>query len=232
MRILHFTDGFLPFIGGGETLIRNLCQVQRARCHTVAIAAGALPGCAREDLIDGVPVFRRRAADEQILTDPSMLARFVEDAKDIKRRLRPDVVHVHGSALSAWINHLSARSLPVAHATIVTLHARLRIPEQVQRQVLAAADAVTAVSESMKEEFSKLASIRSEPICVVHNAIAVPPVEPTRPYFKPVTALCYGRLVHDKGFDVALRALAEIPECACYFCRRRHCKNEPRAAGV
>jgi glycosyltransferase involved in cell wall biosynthesis len=212
MRILHSTDSYLPHIGGGETLIRNLCLEQRARGHVVAITAASLPGYPQEELIDDIPVFRRRAADEKILTDPHLLRHFVEDARKIKQRWQPDIVHVHGTALSSWINYLSTTADARSCANIVTLHGLLRLPESVQRRILEQADIVTAVSESLKSEFTDLVSARGDAIRVIYNGIAAPKIAPTAICFEPAKALCYGRLVDDKGFDVALHALAEVPE--------------------
>jgi glycogen(starch) synthase len=212
MRILHSTDSYLPHIGGGETLIRNLCLEQRARGHVVAITAASLPGCPREELIDDIPVFRRRAADEKLLTDPRLLRCFVEDASEIKQRWQPDIVHVHGTALSSWINYLSTTTDARSCVNIVTLHGPLRLPELVQRRVLTQADVVTAVSESLKGEFTELVSDRKDAIRVIYNGIATPKIIPTAIRFEPIRALCFGRLVDDKGFDIALHALTELPE--------------------
>jgi len=210
MRILHFADGYLPRIGGIGTLVRNLCRVQTTRGHSVAVATGALPGCALEDEIDGVPIFRRPAPDLDLTRDPGLLIRFVEAGVAIKQRWRPDIVHVHGSQLSAWINLLSGKAWPCP--TVVTLHARLHLPRGVQQRVILEADMVTAVSGSLREEFADLAAARSEPMRVVINGLSAPHLAPSPLVFRPATALCYGRLVTEKGFDVALRALAQTSE--------------------
>ena len=77
-------------IGGTETFVRALCRAQMARGHVVAVAAGALPGCAEEDEIDGIPVHRRPVPDVQLAVDPGVLGRLVEASRATKRAFRPE----------------------------------------------------------------------------------------------------------------------------------------------
>jgi glycogen synthase len=210
MRILHFADSYLPRVGGIETLVRELCRAQSARGHYVAVATGALPGHGRDDVIDGVAVFRRPAEDQELVRDPRLLVRFVENAATIKRRFRPDIVHVHGWQLSAWLNILSGTPMP--HATLVTLHGSLKLPHAVQERVLAEAEIVTAVSASLRNEFAEIFPTHAKSIRILYNGVAAPALQPNPLVFRPPTALCYGRLVGQKGFDIALRAFANIPD--------------------
>jgi glycogen(starch) synthase len=45
---------------------------------------------------------------------------------------------------------------------------------------------------------------------VIHNGLECPPVEPSCLSFKNPTLLCLGRLIKDKGFDLAIKALKNI----------------------
>ncbi|MGH6742688.1 MAG: glycosyltransferase, partial [Bradyrhizobium sp.] len=170
MRVLHFMDAYLPHIGGTETLVRSLCEVQRARGHAVAVSAGAVPGHEGQGLIegkdlieggngliDGVPVFRRKGLDQDLAKRPDLFLRLVADAAAIKRQWAPDVVHCHACGVSGWINLLTGKSYP----NVVTLHSStLRLPRGIQERMLVEAACVTAVSISMRGGFAEQAANR------------------------------------------------------------------------
>ncbi len=210
MRILHWNDGFLPHIGGTETLVRDLCRAQMACGHVVAVAAGGLPGCAEQDCIDGIPIYRRPMPDVHLAQNPGLMGRLVQACAEVKRTFRPDIVHVHGSGMSSWFHVLTRQAWPCP--AVVTLHAPVRLPEAVRRRVLMEADAVTTVSDSMRVELGDICAGRKKPVQVVHNGMAWPELPPAPLCFRPATMLCLGRVVVEKGFDVALRALAKIPD--------------------
>jgi glycogen(starch) synthase len=99
----------------------------------------------------------------------------------------------------------------VSCPTVVSLHAPIRLPAAVLRRLLTEVEAVAAVSASMKQQFSPLLAARTGPVRVIHNGLAFP-AEPPAPLRQPATALCLGRMVHEKGFDIALRALSQVPQ--------------------
>lgn len=209
MRILHWNDGYYPRIGGTETLVRDLCHVQQAAGHLVTVVSRALPGCPAEDEIDNIPVWRRPVLEEDLIQQPALLSQQVKACAAYKRRFQPDVIHVHGSHMAGWLHLLTrdAASCP----TVVSLHAPIRLPAPVLRRLLIEVDAVAAVSASMKQQFSPLLAGRTGPVRIIHNGLAFPAESPA-PLRQPATALCLGRMVHEKGFDIALRALSQVPE--------------------
>lgn len=208
MRILHWNDGYYPRIGGTETLVRDLCHVQQAAGHQVTVVGRALPGSPAEEVMDGIPVWRRPVLDEDLIHQPGLLTRQIKACAEYKQRFQPDIIHIHGCHMAGWLHLLSRSAAPCP--AVLTLHAPLHLPAALQRRVLEEVEILAAVSASMLAAFSPQLKTRSAPSHVVHNGLALPLPAPAPPR-EVTTALCLGRMVNDKGFDIALRALALVP---------------------
>jgi glycogen(starch) synthase len=161
------------------------------------------------DLVDGVPVFRRKGLDQDLAKRPDLFLRLVADAEAIKRQWAPDVVHCHACGVSGWINLLTGKTYP----NVVTLHSStLRLPRGIQERMLVEAACVTAVSKSMKGGFAEQAANRKTPVRVIYNGMKAPVLAPAPLGLARPVALCYGRLADEKGFDLALHAFAKLPQ--------------------
>jgi len=77
-------------------------------------------------------------------------------------------------------------------------------------RLLRAADWVTGCSHSvLAHTRAQLPQIASRS-CVIHNSLQPPALEPAPLPFDPPRLLCLGRVLHQKGFDLALRAFAGL----------------------
>lgn len=209
MRILHWNDGYYPHIGGTEMLVRDLCHAQQAAGHEVTVVARALPGSPAEEEMSGIPVWRRPTLDEALVKQPGLLVEQVKACAGYKRRFAPDLVHIHGSRMAGWLHLLSREAAPCP--AVITLHAPLHLPAQVQRRLLRGVDGVAVVSASLLGEFASFMEERTGVVQVVPNGVAPVP-HPCDPPRKVATVLALGRMVREKGFDIALQAVAKLPE--------------------
>lgn len=213
MHIVHWTDNFLPLIGGAETFVRDLSLAQMKEGHRVTVFSSFMPGRPAEETFAGVEVLRRPFPDGIFMREPPKLGHLIRACAATRARLRPDLVHVHFTQIAAWFETLSRPSVSVP--VILTAHSPLETvgtDPQLTRRILERADAVVAVSADVR------AAIREEflpdpasHIDLVLNGATLPSLPPAPVFSGPPTIVGVGRLVESKGFDVVLLALTLLP---------------------
>jgi len=210
VRILIVSNQYAPVIGGIETLLRQLAPRLLARGHEVAVLTGTHRD-AREPRgdVDGVTVFRNDIVRAVARRDPVAIARARQAARAVVAELAPQVIHAHDSGPILWA--IAEGGVPV----LATVHVSTDLYEPAQREPvarqLAKCDWVTAVSPRIAAETAELVPALRGRLSVVANGVPVtpapPPADPAR---RRIVAA--GRLVALKGFDVLLRAFAEIAD--------------------
>jgi len=216
MRIMHVLAP-APF-GGLENVVRLLATGQRGRGHHVTVCAvldderdHPFVTSLLQDGIDLTPVV---AAARQYRSE----RRAVREAMNASR---PAIVHTHGYRPD--ILHLGAAHAAGA-AAVTTLHGftggdwKNRVYEQLQIRAAAHADAAVAVSSGIGARLRRGGAL-ADRVHVIPNAIA--PVDfLSREVARAALAIpadairigWVGRLSHEKGADVLVRALASVPD--------------------
>ena len=214
MRVLYWTDFFLPDIGGIETFSANLIPALQARGHDVTVLTSdhqqSLPPV---EQMGSIPVHRLPIWEALRTNDLKALFRVRKAVAEFKRELNPDIVHLHFGASAFY--HLQTQTAG-GPPTLTTVHA---LPESsladnsLFGKAAHASRAVNAVSKKglqlLAGAFPELADRFSFVYYglgpSLHDAIEVTP-----PSFDEPLLLCLGRLTPQKGFDVALRAFARV----------------------
>ena len=211
MRILHWTDHWRPLIGGIEVLISHLSQEQSRRGHTVAVLTErvleTLPAYEEENNVAIHRLPLSRALNSKATRE---IAAVIRDLKILIASFKPDVVHLHSTNPSIWLHRLAGTSRTTP--TIATVHTPLShygIPRPMLDEFWRDVAWITCVSEGTRRELNEASPSTTAKTSVVLNgmpnassAAFVPP--PAQPII-----LCLGRLVPEKGFDVAIRAFAD-----------------------
>jgi glycogen(starch) synthase len=238
MRVLLVSWEYPPVIEGGlgrhvrklaEQLVANSIEV-----HVLTRGGGGLPG---QELRRGVHVHRVTAP--QFPTDMDKFLRWVSEmnrdmralGSELSAQLRFDLVHSHD-----WLVCRAAEQIRTEHGLpwLVTIHATehgrhqgwvKQRPQSVihrsERRMARSADHVITCSHFMAGHVAEVFDVGAETITVIPNGIdagelllaPAAELEALRARFarpQERLVLMVGRLAYEKGFHLALDALAEI----------------------
>src|SRR5262249_46553535 len=118
---------------------------------------------------------------------------------------KPDLLHLNDVCLGSFFFLRGAATGYVPR--VLTLHSPIRTAERdaLQARLVADADRVVAVSQAQYDAaLATMPAVRSK-MSVILNALPFPNLPPAALPFAPPVLLCIGRLVFDKGFDLAIR---------------------------
>jgi glycogen(starch) synthase len=210
MRILFWSSTFWPSIGGVQVLAAKLLPALEERGYEHIVVT---PQSRDEQLnaayYKGIPIHRFPFWHSMVNIDQLVQVR--QQVAELKRTFAPDLIHINAVSRSDFFHHLTAHvhSAPV----VVTLHGGWS-PEanMIVERTLRNATWVVGCSEATLNEGRQLVPEMRPCSSVIHNGLEVPPLQPMPLSFNPPRLLCLGRLVEDKGFDVALGALALLVE--------------------
>lgn len=224
MRILLFTSSYAPRVGGLETVTGTLARNLASRGHQVTVATNRYPRTLRSfETIEGIPVHRQLYPDllpgaSQSLRDsilrlallglvPVALLRLAL----LVRRTRPDVMNVHYfsspaiyAILVAWICRV-----PV----VLSFHGSdlsQRFPGRLLTHAIRASALCTTCSRDLASVLRPIERKIGRASLVVPNGVATGRGIDAHPRVPKTFVLVAARLVHAKGVDVAIEAIAAL----------------------
>lgn len=214
MHIAFWSDLFWPYLGGIETQAAQLLPalVGRGLNFTVITSHRNLQ-LPETEVWNGVTI--RRFPFRQVLEQRNIpsLIRLKHEIGELFAQLAPDIIHLNGIGPSALICHGVAH--PGGARFLVSLHQELSAAQKQDRrsllgQLLARADWVHAVSPTVLDQARDLEPSLCKRSSVIYNCVKQPSLQPGPLPRDPVVLLCLGRVIAQKGFDVALEAFASI----------------------
>jgi glycogen synthase len=238
MRVLILSWEYPPLIEGGLARhVRKLAENLVAQGTEVHVLARGLEECPAEEELDGVIVHhvrepeRPRDLGEFVTWVEHMNADMLAAGVEVGDRYSFDLVHCHDWLVAVAGDHLANRfRCPLAvtiHATEygrhqgwVDKHPQSHI-HGVERWITNRAERVIACSAYMREHIADIYGLEEKRIAVIPNGIdpselvPVDDLDALRSRFAAPDerlVLLVGRLVYEKGFQLALEALPGLIE--------------------
>jgi len=213
MRILHWTQAFLPVIGGIELFTAELLPELQARGHDCMLITSLIRNdLPRESEFHGIPVHRLPFRQALAARNPRQTLELRKRVAGLKQSFAPELVHITFNDPSVLF-HLQTTSVSPA-PTLVTYQSpppeSVREPGSLARRLMEHADWVTGVSESVRCDAVRLMPELADRSSVIYNGADEPDLAPAPLPRDPPRLLCLGRLNRIKGIDTALDAFAML----------------------
>ena len=209
MRLLYWTELFWPLIGGIETLSKQFIPAIQERGYEVAVITVQQQDWPEEETVDGATVYRLPFHEVLRSRDPDAFVKLRRKIEAIRRDFHPNLVHANLFGPSIVLHVEINKRAPVP--TVVAIHSDFTSGfGNIVKRALDQADWVTAVSAAALGDLKEMFPQIREKSSFIHNGLASAGVEPVPIPSDSPHILCIGRVLHAKGFDLALKALARL----------------------
>jgi len=164
----------------------------------------------------GIPVHRFPIASALLKRDLSQIKHIIHKAIDIKDRFMPDLVHVNFGG-PAPVSYMHMKTNSTAQTPyILSLHNSVKGMDcgrdTILGEMFRSCSWITACSEAMTQDARQIMPDISDRSSTVYYGLEMPEINPAPLSFTKPRILCIGRLVEEKGFDLALKAFSLIKD--------------------
>jgi glycosyltransferase involved in cell wall biosynthesis len=212
MHVLFWNQEYRPSLGGVEVHTERLAVGLVARGHRVAVVTGrSSEKLAPYEIVDGVEV--HRLPFYQVLTarEFRQIAALRQDVERLKAAFTPHIVHVNLTDASPVL-HLMTQDPRTA--TIVAFH---RAPSEfpsgwgLARALATRASALVAPSQQAASDAARVLELGATSVLAIMNGIPASTLDSKPLAISPSPSFAMaGRLVAEKGTDVAVRAVRRL----------------------
>ncbi len=212
MRILFWSENYLPLIGGVEILIRNLSTALVRRGHQCHLITSHLhPSHPATDDDQGVTIHRLPLLAATARQDLKALVQCRRVIQEVRASLRPDIEHVYFNGPILRIQQMPSQAVaPKLVVTLPLLFEQVTGSPAVQQLLQQSRARLLALSPVGLTSFSTYAPSLAPQLGCITATVPAPTIPPSVLPTHPPVFFGHGRLVHEKGFDIALHAFAQL----------------------
>ncbi|OFW13596.1 MAG: hypothetical protein A3F70_14870 [Acidobacteria bacterium RIFCSPLOWO2_12_FULL_67_14] len=213
-RVLVWTSSYRPRPGGLSVLVTNLVSALERLGVSVAVLTDSWSSEPAYEAHGKIDVLRLPFLDALSSREPQRILDLLQRARDFAVGFRPNLIHLHGLGADTVLFDLLLRRIPLP--LVLTRHEHF--PEDAHldesstsRRILQSARFVVVPTRALANDIRRVApDIPEERLEVVPNGIPEPDRDAPPLSIEPLRFLYLGRLVPQKGVDVALHAFARF----------------------
>lgn len=214
MKILAFTPTYLPFMGGIEVLVDLLAGELRKRSVETIVLADSYGKPSHKSEFNGTTVHRVSMIGAILARNAARPLAALSYIRGVYEAVQPDIIHLHSATQAgAFFLERLLMSLPRKPPVIVTQHGVLIASDElgVTHRMLNKADVLTGVTNAVLRSAIDFSG-RTGRCEMIYNGIAslMPAVAGRREMPARHSLLGVGRMQSEKGFDIAIAALARL----------------------
>lgn len=211
MRVLFWSELFWPYVGGIEVQGLPFLRGLMARGHRAAVVTshGSLD-LPDQETHGGIPIHRFRFLEAMAARRLEELGHARRRLRQVKEEFRADVTVLNftdPSAMFHWTTEPEPTSRTIVSIRVALPEREHAGPDTLVGRTLMNASWVTAVSRVMLEDVVGMAPYIRGKASAIHDGLDLPELAPSPLPFEKPRIVCLGRVVRDKGFDVAVRAM-------------------------
>lgn len=217
MRVLHASTRFFPFVGGVESLVRDICASEISNIEFVVTFPDILGYFPEPYLVDDFWVKPFQIRDDLRIkfhegVNPSEwdTIKILGDCKKFIKDVQPDILHIHAShevSLTMAIAAISTDTSFVTH--IHGVYPPDKRPTDIQKLIELSKSVIYVSKEAMDANQDLHNS--GKRVYLLRNAVKKIELESKKPSeLVNKVILLAGRLEDEKGFDIAIMAFALV----------------------
>ena len=213
MRILFWTDGFYPRVGGIETQGLELLKELQNRGHLCTVLSHKdHPDWLDDEHYQNLSIKRFDFNQMIVEQSPKNFRPLDVYLERILKEFRPDLIHLYGcfgGAIVAFLLLKYRLKIPV----VLTVHAPYEHDGKITplvRKIFSSVDRACCVSKWVLSEMQRVLPEVKDKFRLIYNGISLSKIPPAPLPFSPPTILLLGRLSIEKGFSTAIEAFSHF----------------------